>query len=67
MLFEISSSLKICNSFETSFKSIIADEIVKIYSEAFPNEKARIVKTLVEIDPTNSSKYQKINESNQGR
>jgi hypothetical protein len=44
-----------------------SDEIVKIYSEAFPNEKARIVKTLVEIDPTNSSKYQKINESNQGR
>ena len=31
------------------------------------NEKARIVKTLVEIDPTNSSNYQKINESNQGR
>ena len=30
-------------------------------------EKARIVKTLVEIDPTNSSKYQKINESNKGR
>ena len=44
-----------------------SDEIVKIYSEAFPNEKARIVKTLVEIDPTNSSKYQKITESNQGR
>ena len=37
-----------------------ADEITKIYSESFPNEKARIVKTLVEIDPTNSSKYQKI-------
>ena len=44
-----------------------ADEIVKIYSEAFPNEKARIVKTLVELDPTNSSKYQKILESNQGK
>jgi len=44
-----------------------SDEIVKIYSEAFPNEKARIVKTLVELDPTNSSKYQKILESNQGK
>ena len=44
-----------------------SDEIVKIYSEAFPNEKSRIAKTLVEIDPTNSSKYQKITESNQGR
>tara|TARA_B110000014_G_C20037611_1_gene539095 strand:+ start:63 stop:968 length:906 start_codon:yes stop_codon:yes gene_type:complete len=44
-----------------------SDEIVKIYSEAFPNEQARIVKTLVEIDPTNSSKYQKILESNQGK
>ena len=44
-----------------------SDEIVKIYSEAFPNEKARIVKTLIEIDPTNSSKYQKILESNQGK
>ena len=42
-----------------------SDEIVKIYSEAFPNEQARIVKTLVEIDPTNSSKYQKIINSNQ--
>ena len=42
-----------------------SDEIVKIYSEAFPNEQARIVKTLVEIDPTNSSKYQKILNSNQ--
>jgi len=44
-----------------------SDEIVKIYSEAFPNEQARIVKTLVELDPTNSSKYQKILESNQGK
>jgi len=42
-----------------------SDEIVKIYSEAFPNEQARIVKTLVEIDPTNSSKYQKIINPNE--
>ena len=40
-----------------------ADEIVKIYSEAFPNEKARIVKTLVEIDPSHSAKYQAILKS----
>jgi len=40
-----------------------SDEIVKIYSEAFPNEKARIVKTLVEIDPSHSTKYQAILKS----
>ena len=44
------------------------DEIVNIYSEAFPNEKARIIKTLVEIDPSNSTKYQSISEEkNEGR
>ena len=37
-----------------------ADEITKIYSEAFPNEKARIIKILTEIDPSNSTKYQTI-------
>ena len=37
-----------------------ADEIIKIYSEAFPNEQARIVKLLTEIDPANSTKYQAI-------
>ena len=42
------------------------EEIVKIYSESFPNEKARIVNTLVEIDPTNSSKYQTITTENKG-
>ena len=36
------------------------DEIVNIYSGAFANEKARIIKTLVEIDPPNSTKYQSI-------
>jgi hypothetical protein len=40
-----------------------ADEIVNIYSEAFPNEQARIIKTLVEIDPSHSSKYQAITKS----
>ena len=46
-----------------------SDEIINIYSEAFPNEQARIIKTLVEIDPTNSTKYDAITRStnNQGR
>lgn len=45
-----------------------ADEISKIYSEAFPNEQARIIQTLVEIDPSNSSIYQSIiNSSSEGR
>ena len=39
-----------------------SDEIPKIYSEAYPNEKARIIKTLVEIDPSHSSKYQAITQ-----
>ena len=34
-----------------------SDEICKIYSEAYPNEQVRIIKTLVEIDPAQSSKY----------
>jgi|TARA_B110000240_G_C13512021_1_gene460178 hypothetical protein len=40
-----------------------SDEITKIYSEAFPNEQARIVKLLSEIDPTNASKYKGITQS----
>ena len=45
-----------------------SDEISKIYSESFPNEKARIVQTLIEIDPSNSSVYQAIMKSeNEGR
>ena len=43
-----------------------SDEIVKIYSEGFPNEQARIIKTLVEIDPAHSSKYQAITKSEEG-
>jgi len=43
-----------------------SDEIINIYSEAFPNEKARIVKTLAEIDPANSSDYQAITQSSEG-
>ena len=43
-----------------------SDEIIKIYSEAFPNEKARIVKTLIEIDPSRSTKYEAITNTSQG-
>lgn len=37
-----------------------SDEIINIYSGAFPDEKAKIMNLLNEIDPTNSNKYQKI-------
>ncbi len=39
-----------------------SDEIIKIYSGAYPNEQARIVNILNEIDPSNSSKYQAISQ-----
>jgi hypothetical protein len=35
-------------------------ELVKIFSESFPDEKARVVNILNEIDPANSDKYQRI-------
>jgi len=44
-----------------------SDEITKIYSEAFPNEQARIITTLVEIDPSHSTKYQSITQQEEGR
>ncbi|MEC9210014.1 MAG: DUF4835 family protein [Bacteroidota bacterium] len=43
------------------------DEIINIYSGAFPNEQARIIKTLVEIDPSHSTKYQAISQEEGGR
>jgi len=43
-----------------------SDEIIKIYSEAFPNEKARIAKSLIEIDPSHSTKYQAITNLSDG-
>ncbi|MFC2136700.1 DUF4835 family protein [Bacteroidota bacterium] len=36
------------------------DEFVNIFSEAFPDEKARAVNILTEIDPVNQEKYRKI-------
>ena len=44
-----------------------ADEITKIYSEAFPNEQSRIIKLLTEIDPANSTKYQTIMINSEGK
>ena len=37
-----------------------SDEFVNIFSESFPDEKIRINNLLKEIDPANSTKYQKI-------
>jgi hypothetical protein len=42
-------------------------EIANIYSQAYPNEQARIIKTLIEIDSPNSSVYQSITENSEGR
>jgi hypothetical protein len=36
------------------------DELVNIFSEAFPEEKSRVMQILIEIDPGNKSKYEKI-------
>ena len=41
-----------------------ADEFINIFSEAFPDEKARAVNILTEIDPANQEKYRKIISSN---
>ncbi len=38
------------------------DELVNIFSESFPTEKARVVNILTEIDNANASKYKKILE-----
>jgi hypothetical protein len=49
------------NSFLMSLiLNIKSDEIVSIFSEGFPDEKARVVNMMKEIDPANSSKYDKI-------
>ncbi|MDD3740311.1 MAG: DUF4835 family protein [Bacteroidales bacterium] len=36
------------------------DEIINIFSEAFTDEKARIYNIMKEVDPANSSKYEKM-------
>jgi len=40
-----------------------SDELVKIFSKSFPDERARVLTILNEIDPSNGSKYAKISES----
>jgi hypothetical protein len=37
-----------------------ADELVNIFSEAFPEERSRVIQILIEIDPGNKTKYEKI-------
>ncbi len=37
-----------------------SDEMINIFTEAFPEEKSRVVQILTEIDPANKAKYEKI-------
>jgi len=41
-----------------------SDEFVNIFSESFPEEKNRISTLLREIDPSNTSKYEKLTKAN---
>jgi hypothetical protein len=41
-----------------------SDELINIFSDAFPEEKSRVVEILTEIDPANKSKYEKIQQTN---
>ncbi len=47
----------------TLYTTAKGDEIVNIFSEGFPDEKARVYNIMKEIDPANSSKYDKIMKS----
>ncbi len=40
------------------------DELINIFSEAFPEEKSRVMQILIEIDPGNKTKYEKITAAN---
>lgn len=42
------------------FTTTKGDEIINIFSEGFPDEKSRIYNIMKEVDPANSSKYEKI-------
>ena len=50
------------------FMQVILDaksaEIVNIFTEAFPEERGRVVQILTEIDPANKTKYEKISAGN---
>jgi Domain of unknown function (DUF4835) len=41
-----------------------SDEFVNIFTDAFPEEKSRVIQILTEIDPANKTKYEKINATN---
>jgi hypothetical protein len=41
-----------------------ADELVSVFTGAFPEEKSRVVQILNEIDPGNKTKYEKITAAN---
>lgn len=64
---EITQSLELLRNVHVSspgsflmqvFFNAKSDEMVNIYSQAFAEEKAKVAKTLVEIDPGNAHKYQ---------
>lgn len=38
-----------------------ADELVNVFSKSFPDERNRVMAILNEVDPSNGSKYEKIN------
>jgi hypothetical protein len=40
-----------------------SEELINIFTEAFPEEKSRVVQILTEIDPANKAKYEKINSA----
>ena len=42
-----------------------SSELANVYSDAFPDEKARVINLLTELDPSNISKYNKIKEQQQ--
>lgn len=46
--------------FTQVFFTAKADELVKIFEESFSMEKGRVVEILLEVDPPNSKKYEKI-------
>ena len=41
-----------------------SDEIINIYSQAFPDEQSKVVNLLGDLDPSNSNKYQNIVKTN---
>ncbi len=41
-----------------------SDEIINVFSDAFPEERSRVVEIMTEIDPANKSNYEKIMQNN---